>query len=259
MKPGFYTDMPAEEYHATPALSKSGMAQLDRSAAHYKVPVISTRPMMIGSACHTATLEPEKFEEEYVILPKGRRRSGTHDVDGRLILNHTEGSNLPGMVEAVRNHEDAGPLLSYGQAEMSVFWEDPTYGFLCKARPDWTTDNKIMVDLKKCQDAREWPFAKSFFNLKYDWQAYWYLNGAEEASEQATGERVEHKDFAFIAVEEQPPHGVNVFFASKETLVVAMEEIEPIKAKYAECLKSGKWPRYESGPKYIELPNWKRA
>lgn len=182
MKPGFYSNekLSAEDYHATEALSKSGMVRLARLPAHFKIPTISTRPMMIGSAFHTAILEPEKFKKEYVVLEEGKKRSGTVDKRGRIILNHTEGGNLPGMVEAVRSHEDAGPLLAYGVAELSGFWIDPDYGFLCKCKPDWVTDNKIVVDLKSCQDAREWPFSKVFFDKKYDWQARWYLNGADK-------------------------------------------------------------------------------
>ena len=257
MKPGFYTDMSATEYHATEAFSKSFMTKFDRSPAHAKVPEKppgsqKVRNMLVGSAFHTTVLEPEKFEKEYVVLPEGKKRVGTHDADGRAILNFTEGGDLPGMREAVRNHEDAGPLLSFGQAEVSVFWQDPDYGFLCKARPDWITPNGIIIDLKSTEDAREEAFSRTAYNLRYRWQGYWYLNGASIAK----GEP--HNIFIIIAVEKEPPYGVYVYEVDKEMLLLAMEEIAPLLKKYNQSLKSDIWSCYPPGMKSLELPRWAR-
>lgn len=265
-KPGFCPTLSNEDYHSGPGISKSGLVKLDRSPAHYRTPTIKTRSMIVGSAFHTAILEPEKFEAEYAIVPegmslvnaKGKGWKGARVLEGKEILSTKEGGNLPGMSKAVWDHPDASALLKSGVVEMSAFWRDPEYDFLCKCRPDFVTDGGIVVDLKSCADAREFPFSKVFFDKKYDWQSSWYLEGMNQAA-LALGKEITHDDFAFIAVEKLPPYGVNVFFADKDMLLFAMEEIEVVKALYARCLDSDKWPCYPEDAKFIQLPKWKRA
>lgn len=266
IKPGFYPKMSNEEYHSSKGISKSGLVKLARSPAHYKAPPLPpTRALVVGAAFHTAVLEPEKFKQQYAILPadmKATTKAGIAwkaEQAGKEILSTAEGSNLPGMSKAVRDHPDASALLKYGVVEMSAFWRDPEFSFLCKCRPDFVTDGGIVVDLKSCMDAREFPFSKVFFDKLYAWQAYWYLEGLNQAVRQGLGKEIDHKDFAFIAVEKLPPYGVNVFFADKDLLLNALEEIEVVKTLYARCLETDTWPCYPDGPKYIELPKWKRA
>ncbi len=64
-----------EEYHAGPGVSKSDLDLIARSPAHYRAqkaaPREATPAMIIGSAFHTATLEPEKFDLEFAVAPEG--------------------------------------------------------------------------------------------------------------------------------------------------------------------------------------------
>lgn len=70
--------MPAEQYHATVALSKSGLDQFQRSPAHYKAWLEGakeepTPAMVFGSAFHCAVLERDEYAKRYVIFEGDRR------------------------------------------------------------------------------------------------------------------------------------------------------------------------------------------
>ena len=262
IEPGFYPDMPFEKYLAIEALSNSGLKKF-KTPAHYKAPAkpISSQQQTafdIGTAFHTATLEPEKYDDQIIVTSKSTVTAGEKKEaaqEGKIILKQPAHENVQGMAGAVRKHPDAGPLVQGGVTELSCFWKDPDFDFLCKLRTDKITDSRVVVDLKSTGDAEDesrgfGSFWKNFFSLWYHWQAYWYLNGLSIAS------GVPHDDFAFIAVEKDPPYGINVYFADKELLAWAMEEIEPVKLRYAECLEKDEWPCYETGYKWIGKPAW---
>ena len=91
IKPGFYR-ISDNEYHAGPGISKSGLSDLLRSAAHYKTPDKETDTFADGRAFHVGCIEPERFEKEFVILPeycqpgsgtgiKQRKEDSNYDVD----------------------------------------------------------------------------------------------------------------------------------------------------------------------------------
>ena len=70
----------AEDYHASPGASASRLKQLkQRSAAHMKYdmenPQEPTPAMTIGSAAHSAILEPGLFLGEWGRIPEGDGRS----------------------------------------------------------------------------------------------------------------------------------------------------------------------------------------
>ncbi|MBW2037031.1 MAG: PD-(D/E)XK nuclease-like domain-containing protein [Deltaproteobacteria bacterium] len=260
---GFHPHMPFDKYLAIDALSNSGLKKLAKSPAHYKAPDKPRTPQQqlaldIGSAFHTATLEPELYDELYCITKTARvsaaERASVKE-QGKTLLKQADHSNVQAMARAVREHPDAGPLVQGGVTEISFFWQDPDFGFLCKGRADQITDSRIIVDLKSTADADDQntgygAFVKNFFSLGYHQQAYWYLNGVSIAS------GVPHDQFVFIACEKDPPYGINVYWPDKEVLLWAMEKIEPLKLRYAECLESGLWPSYPTGIKIIEMPGW---
>ena len=74
MNPGIYTDIPADDYHTTQALSKGGLVQFSRSPAHFRAMTYDpsggdTPAQVIGSAFHARVLEPEVWLQEWVVMP----------------------------------------------------------------------------------------------------------------------------------------------------------------------------------------------
>lgn len=267
IKPGFYPKekLSNEAYHTSEGISKTGLVKLARSPAHYKAPPLPpTRALVVGSAFHTAVLEPEKFEQQYAILPADMKATTKAGIAwkaeqikaGKEILTAAEGANLPGMSKAVREHPKAAALLTGGVVEMSAFWVDRDYGFTGKVRTDFINDNAIIIELKSCTDARPFQFSRDFIKYDYAIQDAWYRHGLTEAAEQELGRDIEHNHFVFIAVEKEPPYGIGTYKTPEVMLEAARDIINVLRAIYARCLESEKFPCYDTEIMEIETPKW---
>ena len=82
MEPGIY-DISNEAYHQGPGISRSALLEFKKSPYHYwykyknpdYIPESPTPAQILGHALHTAILEPEKVEEQFVVLPKVDKRT----------------------------------------------------------------------------------------------------------------------------------------------------------------------------------------
>jgi len=246
-KPGFY-NISNDDYHNNPeyaALSKSGISQLLKSPAHFKIQVPQTPAMRFGSVTHTAVLEHDKFLERYPINPSPKQI-----VNGVEKLAPKDREHIEGMCSEILNnpeHETARNLITAdGPVEESIFWKDPEYGFMCKIRPDKRIPKiKAIVDLKTCYNASPDAFKRDIFKYRYDVQAKWYLNGINAAQDET------YELFYLVAVEKTPPYKVAVYVASEETLEYGQEKINKVLPVYAECLEKDVWPGYTD--KIIEM------
>jgi hypothetical protein len=263
-KPGIY-ELSNEEYHNQEALNKSGLVQLAKSPAHYMewdhAPAEEpTKAMLLGTATHTAVLEPDKYDQSIIIAPNNidkRTKAGKAEwtifqekAKGKIVITQDEAIAIEGMKESIYNNITAYDLLLEGTPEQSIFFKDPVHNFLCKVRPDFYTSLKEVVDLKTCLDAGYDGFSRAIANFKYHWQALFYLNGLTAV----TG--VEHNKFIFIAVEKDPPYATAIYEATKGMLKTARQQIAPLLDVYAKCLKTDVWPGYKDELQYIELPRW---
>ena len=65
-------DMPAAQYHAIPAVSKSLLGNFSRTAAHGRHALDNQKDsdaLRFGRAFHVLALEPHKFDEECIVKP----------------------------------------------------------------------------------------------------------------------------------------------------------------------------------------------
>lgn len=268
MKPIIYQDwdgsypavvlgMPNSDYHAHPAISKSGLDLIHRSPAHYQYGAKreATRAMAIGSAIHCAILEPERFSVDYLLLRevKDRRSSEYKQAckvhDPEYVLTGEEADNVAGMQESVRSQYS----MPVGETEVSVFAECPKTGVAVKCRFDLLTYTGHAVDLKKTQDSSREAFAKSVYNYRYHVQDAWY----RFVYELATGKALE--SFTFLAVEEHPPHVAMPYELGGESLIIGHNEAMADLERYAECMEYNDWPGYERTDEPLELPAWALA
>lgn len=68
MKTGVYYGMRDSEYHADPAIGSTSVKQISISPANlYFNPFKGSKSAHIGSAIHSALLEPHVFRERYVM------------------------------------------------------------------------------------------------------------------------------------------------------------------------------------------------
>lgn len=170
----------------------------------------------------------------------------------RTVLSAEQWDQLHRMRDAVMAHPAASALLTKvpGKAELSVYWNDPATGVLCRCRPDWWREDDVLVDLKTCEDASPEGFAKSMANWRYDVQAPFYLDGVR----QATGRKP--RGFVFVAVEKKAPFAVGVYVLDSESLELGRAQYVADLRTYAECVRTGSWPGYGDKIQTISMPAW---
>lgn len=256
-----------EAYHRLKAVSPSQIKVLGRSPLHYFDQFLAedrekkepTPAMLMGTALHTAVLEPELWDQT-IAVPKQAfdRRSKVgkelaaefeRESAGKIVLAPEDADEVRRMADAVRKHPAANFLLDMpGRREASYTWTDPATGLECKTRPDWhSEDRRIVVDVKTCRDASRVEFAKAISNLDYHVQAAWN-QGALDAEQ-----------FLTIAVESSRPWAVAVYPASGALIAAGQRRIEQAMELLAECWRTGNWPGYgDLVQEPIDLPAWNR-
>jgi hypothetical protein len=274
--PGIYDGMPADQYFSIECASNSGLKHIARSPLHFitilRTPVEPTPAMIIGSATHTAVLEPHLFDAQYVVLPDERPKRPSsvqlnakkpstetlYAIDwwksfnaanaGRQVLDAADHDQVRRMADAVRAHPVAADILSAGKAEQSVFWLDEETGVQCKARVDWLR-GAYPADLKTTDSAAPDDFVRSVVRYRYMCQSAMYLDGLA-----AVGERVD--DFPFIVVEKQPPYAVAVYMLDDAAIAEGRRLYRRDLATYAWASATDSWPGYPAEIRELSLPRW---
>jgi exodeoxyribonuclease VIII len=252
--------MPNAAYHAHDSISKSSLDSILRSPAHFKYRrfVEPTRAMEIGTAIHTALLEPDRFITEYVLLEnvKDRRaaeyKQAVEKHGTEKVLTSPEVLTVAGMQQSVTSHPVASLWLQKkGYRELSIFAQDPVTGINVRIRPDALTTDGHILDLKKTQDARPSGFSRTVATYRYHVQAAFY----SDVYQWATGQKAQ--SFRFIVVEESLPHACMVYRLDDFSLEEGRRVYRQALNLYAECLESDKWDAYPcSDDEIISLPDW---
>ncbi len=166
-EPGIYPGVPATEYHAWNAASKSRIAVLaEKTPAHLdyilKHGSEPSDAKEFGDATHAALFEPDRFAAEYMVagrcnaefksgerkgqrcphsgigMIEGQWRCGQHGGDAQEgVMSADEGEDIKGILEGIKSHGTAISLIrSPGWTEISLVWNDLNTDELCKCRID---------------------------------------------------------------------------------------------------------------------------
>lgn len=280
---GLIKDMSNDDYHRGPGISKSHLDKIAKSPAHYwaayidpnREPSEPTAAMRMGTLIHTAVLEPDTLSARTIIAPEGidrRTKDGKAawaafqiEAAGREIITADENTLLTRIQDRVLNHPIAGKLLSDGVAEQSFFSKRviQTMNYdtgqiiereeILKCRPDWMTNNGVMVDLKSTDDASPDGFGRSVVNYRYYIQAPWYCDILEEIYGEPPSA------FVFIAVEKTWPHAVGVYFATQDQIEIGRDHYQKDLRQIVTSKATNWWPDFSSTEAQpIKLPGWFR-
>lgn len=268
---GLIHNLDDPSYRAVPRISVSGLKKFQRSAAHGRagldglVQIASPETLIFGQLCHTAVLEPDRLELDFVVAPKFDRRTKAGKaaaaefeagVGDRTVV--TEGQYLLAtrIRDSVLAHPVAAEILKEGSAEVSAFWRAPLDGQAVevpvKGRLDWVTTYEgqdLIFDLKTCQDASAQDFPKSAGRFGYHLQAAFYSDGYH----QLTGRRPR---FVFGAVEKEPPFAVQLFEFDYASLARGRESYQRALRTYADAAKTGLYDGYPTDIHQMTLPPW---
>ena len=252
-EPGIYPGIPESEYHAAPLLSSSGLARINRSPAHFGVPVKSAS-FQLGSLVHCMVLEPDAVSTRYARAPKVDRRTKAGkeewaafvaDNEGREHVTADDWDKADRMFNAVVDHSEAMAIIDEGTGtELTATWEEQ--GVMCKARLDLVTPWGG-VDLKTCKDASYSGFQRSVVNYLYHQQGAHYMKGLAVHGRPC--------DFwKWICIENSEPYCVVVYTADDELLRMGEALRQKNLNQYIACDWSGQWTGYQGG--VISAPGW---
>ena len=256
------------EYIKAPGINASGLKEVARSPQHYLASLRRedkpTPAKQLGTLIHAAVLEPERFEKFATVKPDMDLRTKVgKEANAEWKASLTPESieipdadtlaTLRRMIEKVHGYPAARRLLEKGKRETTLFWDDPRTHVLCKARPDFFSATGIPVDLKTARDARPDAFSKAVWEYRYDIQAVHYLGGFKTAG-LSDGE-----EFAWLVIENEPPHEIAVFTAGISVMSIGKEWHDRAMDVYAECVKTGVWPGYERKANILSMPVWAKG
>lgn len=239
-------------YQSIEAVSSTQLGWLAVSPLHYRwmrsQPHVASDAMTLGSALHTATLEPHLFGASYEVEPdpeqvapgmaKPRATKAYKDAvaaieaTGKVVVKQDAMAAIDKMSAAVRTHARAAKLLDRTPwHEITMLWNRD--GRMCRGRADLLGDG-VLADLKTTRSLAEFsPWTVT--NRRYYAQAAHYIDGAE-----ALGEKVEH--FFFIVVESSPPYDVGVFVLDPAAIEFGRVQNERLFRLLDECERTDTWP-----------------
>jgi hypothetical protein len=254
--PGIYHDVRFGEYLTWPYPSQSVLKHCRKSPAHYKAALEGsaefkvTDDMTLGSALHTAFLEPELMPDTVVVWHGAARRGKEWEAfaaehEGKYILTTPAYERLQGMVRALRRHPAVRQWIS--QIEYTEVCAVGTiHGLMMKSRCDALTAEPL-VDLKKVRTCDLRLFTQQVVNFGYHIQGHIYQR-------QFNRDRV-----VLVAVEDSPPHDVVAYELSPAFLRAGEREANELIERVLECSATGRWPGRSAEIVQLEVPDWALA
>ena len=264
--PGLYRGVPIDEYHASSAISNSGLSLVNRSPWLYwsrtldptRPPPLEKAGQFEGELLHCALLEPDQFDLRYVVGPSVHRGTKTWK---EWCAAHTDRHPIQGdqretafaQADSARKIKDVADAVSHGDREVSVFWNDPLTGVLCRCRPDFVHEASrgvVLVDAKTYSNADPEDFARQCARKGYHRQAAFYTDGYTAC----TGREV--LAFIFVVIETEWPYAASAVMLDKASMHAGRVLYRRNLNRYADCLKNNTWPSYSSAIELVSLPHY---
>ena len=253
------------EYHGSGELSRStAWSLLQTCPAKVRHEMNNRKPsspaLVIGSGFHTATLEPEKLDDEFAVKPSeidGQGPRTKHYKEAFEIMQKSEPDKqwlAPADYDLILEMAGSAldnPVLRHYMADIDKVVEGTGYfemeGAKCKVRPDlYIPGAGVVIDLKSTQDASNRGFTKSVRQFGYLFQACWYMHALRLLGEKP-------KQFVFIAVEKTAPYATAAYTIKESDINKQFSNMERACQLWAACQSSGIWPGYSDMVETLDL------
>jgi AraC-like DNA-binding protein len=220
----------------------------------------SSPALVIGSGFHTATLEPEKLDDEFAVKPSeidGQGPRTKHYKESFELMQKSEPDKqwlAPADYDLILEMAGSAldnPVLRHYMADINKVVEGTGYfemeGAKCKVRPDlYIPGAGVVIDLKSTQDASNRGFTKSVRQFGYLFQACWYMHALRLLGEKP-------KQFVFIAVEKTAPYATAAYTIKESDINKQFSNMERACQLWAACQSSGIWPGYSDMVETLDL------
>ena len=252
-------------YHGSGELSRStAWSLMNTCPAKVRHDMNNPKPsspaLVIGSGFHTATLEPEKLDDEFAVKPNeidGQGPRTKHYKESFELMQKSEPDKqwlAPADYDLILEMAGSAlenPVLRHYMADIDKVVEGTGYfemeGAKCKVRPDlYIPGAGVVIDLKSTQDASNRGFTKSVRQFGYLFQACWYMHALRLLGEKP-------KQFVFIAVEKTAPYATAAYTIKESDVNKQFSNMERACQLWASCQSSGIWPGYSNMVETLDL------
>lgn len=275
------------EYSAIRALNWSTLKKMSVSPAYLRHCIdhpeeeLDKDAFRQGRATHCATLEPERFLDDYVVQPDFDQMA-RNATDGTLRTKEAkhlrdtyasdwfEKYNRPGIeiisqeemdialrsAKAIRSCKSAMSLLKNAKCEQVIRWHDPQTGIECKGRIDIQCGR--IVDLKTTRRSTIRELLRDAAQYDYHAQVAWYHDGAVLAG------LIDGNTQPAAIFVHAPKGSTFTDVAVLDMELTPMEVLEAGRRKYQKlielymgCQETKTWPGMATGLVPWSLPEWK--
>jgi exodeoxyribonuclease VIII len=268
-------------YHSSGAVSSTSLKVFASSPLLYfqrfiekslKRPEDEPHEFLIGHASHTLLLEPTEYFKRYYVVPEGVGAKSAADKalraklaaenPGKYELAHDDHQLNTKLVASVLSHPEASRLLAGGESEVS--WRLQGQCFAVQARTDRFNLNgwpdagwPFICDLKTCaslKDDSPKSFRRTFWGYGYHISAQIY----REVVANVLGIKPDEPRprFYWIAVEKEPPYGVEVFEIDDLAYDLAARQVHDLFTRLRKCHQTGVWPGSPTEVQVLTPPAW---
>jgi len=274
--PGFYPDMPIDEYHSDPCPAPSltqSIAKiiLDRSPLHAWHEHPRLNPSFerntefrfdLGTAAHAMligrgkTIEPIPYENYLTKAAKAAREELA--AAGKQAVTMPQYERALAMTNAAveqLNDFEHGSIMfnsAFGDGEIVMAWQED--GFWFRQMIDFlSTDRRLFVDYKTTdQNAAPQNLGKLMHNAGWPIQAAMAQRGLDVLSPNTAGLR----RYLFVVQEATPPFALQVCEMSGPVLQMGRKALDMAASIWLPCLRANDWPAYPLLVQRPELPQW---
>ena len=229
-------------YNDTEYVSNSMLNYISISPEYFRFrqdfPQTATPSMKLGSAIHMNVLQPELFDGTYAVSPKFDKRTKQGKIDSQEFIDHNRFKTIISeadyhLIEQItlKTMKDStvNRLLTNGEAEKIIVWNNEYYNVNCKGMLDYHRDDMI-IDLKTTKDCSYNGFMKSMRKFKYHKQAAFYMDAVKATR------------FIIVAIEKTPPFSINVFELGDDMIDEGRDMYNHELETYKYCTENDYWP-----------------
>ena len=264
------------DYHSINALSNSSLSVLKRSPTEFYKRFVTEDPkermiveesdaMLLGSAVHMLSLEPEMFDAQYVVLdgpinksldppkPYGRKTkaferwmldqlgaSNANGIGSRKILIREEFAESLAIAKAFQSHPTIAAIMSSRaeklfESEYAMEYETDGGKVDLKCKIDFVCPaERLIIDLKTTSDPSPYAWSWSAEDFGYHRQAAIY----SDAMQAKYGEPFR---FLFGVVRSKEPHEAAAYELDAESIQRGRVEYEALIEEYVDRKSTNDW------------------
>lgn len=210
-----------------------------------------------GTLIHTMILEPHLAGQAVVVVNADdwrkkdaqEARNAAREA-GKIAVLAKDYERAVLAVEAVGRHPLAAELLADGKAEQSWFAKDKDTGLYRKARPDFYTTSRVLVDIKTVASAHPDFLQRRAYDGGWFQQAPFHCDVVERV------ERAPARGYCWLIVEQKPPHSVVIRRPDDNILAHGDRLNKAAWATFCRCAKTDQWPSWGEDLQDLSLPTY---